>query len=273
MSAGTMSGFAAPDLYTVLKESVKDQGELTAQYEAAMGKRKEYFGEALEALRTQLKAGATTGSRIRDHVIAHRGFDPQYEEWYARVETRLKGYGGQLVMLRVVMLERQEPLIRHMHDEARMTAATQIAPVRRSVFTMYHYRIAVLTAEELGLAHGAAAIPTGPQAKFSAREEVVTSPLFDREMEEWVRQVMHPAPEMFPLPRSMAGDINFSIRHLAPLIGGFAFEDRFVEDELFVGDDEVGEVFKKYGWPEKFWLACLNQVGRLELVPPDEQVG
>jgi hypothetical protein len=53
----------------------------------------------------------------------------------------------------------------------------------------------------------------------------------------------------------------------------FDDEGSDVESSLFVGDEEVGEEFKKNTWSKEFWVTCMLKAGRHELVPPDSNPG
>jgi hypothetical protein len=108
------------------------------------------FREKIEAKMADIRRriqhdNDTTGDRIRDYVLLHRGVDHEQEEWYRSAQARLRGHGGQVVMTCLVRMESHGPLIRRI-DEGRVgvgkSRIAEMGPIRKLI---KYYQLAVLT--------------------------------------------------------------------------------------------------------------------------------
>ncbi|HVV15442.1 MAG TPA: hypothetical protein VHD55_03535 [Candidatus Paceibacterota bacterium] len=242
-----------------IKKLRASKEERRKTYEAGLAEDQQDIDEHLEYLRDNLKAGDTTGDRITDHVLTHWGGDPEREEWYRAADARLKGHGGQLVLTFATQLVAEGPFIRHMEHPG---AKHIMAPPRPAKKLVTHYQLAVLTGEELVLTDASPRLPTKQYIVWSVKEGNSSPPT--------VVNSLIPN-EMLPLPaKPVSGARPPQFSHLLVDIDDVD-EDVPVDNPLFVGDEEVGELFKKNGWPESFWIQCLNKLGRYDLVAPDHQ--
>lgn len=240
-----------------LKSLMSQLGALHHAHDLEIKKRNKTIEGNLARLRQRLEKGETTGDRIRDYVLLHYGINVEREEWYRKAEARLKGYDGQLVLVCSTRLVHIGPLIRYAHqtDGEEIETSRIMAPPRGKRILKKDYQLAVLNGEELNLEEFLPWLPTGPHVIWSVEDRSSDTPVLNDGFEK--KDLLLPLS-----PPKGSQHVYYS-----PLVHTeLEEEDVHMGQELFIGDDEVGEVFKQNKW-RSLYFDCMKRLGRHDLVP------
>lgn len=86
-------------LFTILEEEIRARESLVKEHAAQLAEKQKAIKFLVSQLEAKVKQGETTGNRIRDLVLRVHGYNPFFEERYATLEARLKGKGGEFILI------------------------------------------------------------------------------------------------------------------------------------------------------------------------------
>ncbi|HWB34256.1 MAG TPA: hypothetical protein VG753_02990 [Candidatus Paceibacterota bacterium] len=113
-----------------IKRLQASQKARKAAYEAGIAEDQREIGRNLDYLRDNIKAGSTTGDRIRDLLIRVHGVSDELETIYRQLDAELIGRRGEFVLLSYIVKERAYG-------------------IRDDMRSVDYYRLGVLEGEEL----------------------------------------------------------------------------------------------------------------------------